>query len=511
MKIIPQPEKITALKGSFSINNKTRIKLTATDSNTKFISDYLQKNLLKMININLSIDPGVEKDYISFQMINRNLGPEDYILEIKPDQITINAGASAGLFYGVQTLLQIVFQSKEHQGSTVKLSCCRIEDRPRFSWRGMHLDVSRHFFSKEFIRKYIDLLALHKMNKFHWHLTDDNGWRIEIKKYPLLTEIGAWRKDLEHLPWNERDDSDDPGKGLYGGYYTQEDIVEIVEYARQRFIEIIPEIEMPGHSREVFAAYPQFSCKDKKLTVAPGGYWPNLDIFCAGKDETFHFLSEILQEVAQLFPSKYIHVGGDEANKTNWRNCTECQKRISDESLADEAELQSWFIGRISDFLKSIGKQLIGWDEILEGDLNTKATVMCWRGNGVDAAIKAASKDLDMVMCPNKVLYFDWKQNSDDIGAFGVTTLEQVYSYDPIPEVLTADQRYLILGAQGNTWTEWMEENRKVEYMVIPRICALSEIIWTAGNNKDFQEFRARLGEFLKLIEFYGFQYNEFF
>jgi hexosaminidase len=375
----------------------------------------------------------------------------------------------------------------------------------------MHLDVSRHFFGVDFIKKYLDLLAMHKLNVFHWHLTDDNGWRIEIKKYPELTKTCAWRKNIEHLPWNERDNSDDPGNGLYGGFYTQEEIKEIVQYAADQFITIVPEIEMPGHTREIFTAYPQFSCTGEKQTVAPGSYWPNLDIFCAGKDETFDFLKDILLEVIDLFPSKYIHIGGDEANKTRWKECPLCRKRIKDENLKDEKELQSWFIKQIADFLESKNRKLIGWDEISQGGLIENATVMCWRGDGIDAAITAVEKGCDAVMCPNPFLYFDWKQNEDDKGAFGVTTLEKVYNYDPVPDGFSPKKAKYILGAQGNVWTEWMPTEERVEYMALPRMSALAELVWTFTENKNFPDFKKRLDNLINIFSWKKINYNSIF
>ncbi|MBC8386158.1 MAG: family 20 glycosylhydrolase, partial [Candidatus Cloacimonetes bacterium] len=292
-------------------------------------------------------------------------------------------------------------------------------------------------------------------------------------------------------------------KGIYGGFYTQEEIREIIRYAADRFITVVPEIEMPGHTSEVFAAFPQYSCKRKKLSVAPGGYWPNLDIFCAGNDQTFEFLEDILDEVCDLFPSEYIHIGGDEANKTFWKECPKCQKRIADEDLKDENELQSWFIRRIEKFLLSKGKKLIGWDEISEGGLTKDATVMCWRGDGVDAVKNAVSNGNKAVMCPNFFLYFDWKQREKESeqGAFGVTTLKKVYSYDPVPQDIPEEQQNLILGAQGNVWTEFMTNPQEVEYMALPRMCALSEIVWTKQKSRNWKDFQKRMESYLKILE----------
>ena len=488
MNIIPKPQELIVSEGF--INKRNLAVRNSDESETSRI----QRNFVREADIqNQDNVPMSESGNIFFVLSGDITNEEAYQLKITETHIEVSASGFSGLFYGSITLLQIFKQYSQ------KIPCCEIEDSPRFSWRGMHLDVSRHFYGIVFIKKYIDLLASLKLNVFHWHLTDDNGWRIEIKKYPLLTEIGAFRTDLEHLSWNERDDKENEGEGVYGGFYTQEQIREIVEYAEDRFITVVPEIEMPGHSREVFAAYPQYSCKGKKLTTAPGSYWPNTDIFCAGNDETFTFIEYILEEVIQLFPSEYIHIGGDEANKTNWEKCPKCQKRIQRENLKDEKELQSWFIKKAEAMLKKRGRKLIGWDEITEGGLAEDATVMCWRGDGIDAVKNAVTKGNKAVMCPNPFLYFDWKQTEaeSEQGAFGVTTLETVYNYDPTPDVLTDEQKKLILGAQANVWTEWMPTEKDVEYMTIPRIYALAEIVWSQ-NEKDFEDFKRRLDMILK-------------
>jgi hexosaminidase len=371
----------------------------------------------------------------------------------------------------------------------------------------MHLDVSRHFFPIEFIKRYIDLLSLQKLNVFHWHLTDDNGWRIEIKKYPQLTEVCSWRKNLEHISWNERNDSDEDGKGIYSGFYTQEEIKDVIKYAAERFITVVPEIEMPGHTSEVFAAFPQLSCREKKLEVAPGGYWPNLDIFCAGKEETFSFLEDILSEVIQLFPSPYIHIGGDEADKTRWKECLKCQKRIVDENLKDENELQSYFIKRITKFLMEKGKIPIGWDEIIEGGLAKDIVVMCWRGDGKDALENAISSGNKAILCPNPILYFDWKQNEDSQGAFGVTTLKQVHDYEPEHAGISNKDKHLIFGVQANVWTEWMPTSKEVEFMAFPRMSALAEVAWLQKNNKNWKIFLSRLTKFRSVLDKYSVNY----
>jgi hexosaminidase len=394
--------------------------------------------------------------------------------------------------------------------SEVKLPCVTIEDSPRFGYRGMHLDVSRHFFGKDFVKKYIDMIAMFKMNVFHWHLTDDNGWRLEIKKYPKLTEICAWHVDREDKPWGKRELQKPGEKATYGGFYTQDDVREILEYARQRHVEIIPEIEMPGHSAEIFAAYPQFSCKGEKLTVQPGSYWPNIDIFCAGNDSTFIFLQDILDEVCALFPSKYVHIGGDEADKTRWKECPKCQDRIKKEGLKDENELQSYFVKRIEKYLISKNKRMIGWDEILEGGLAPEATVMSWRG--IEGGIEAAKQKHDVIMTPTSYCYFDYFQaepNFEPVGIGGYLTLKKVYSYEPIPEELSKDEQKYILGAQGNVWTEYIPTPSHAEYMAASRMIALSEVVWSKKESRNWEDFLVRFSTIKERLKAANINYSE--
>jgi hexosaminidase len=373
----------------------------------------------------------------------------------------------------------------------------------------MHLDVSRHFFPKEFIKKYIDLIALHKMNIFHWHLTDDNGWRIETDQYPLLTEVAAWRADREGIPWNECQPQRPGEPAKYGGFYTKEDIREIVEYAKQRFITVIPEIEMPGHSSEVFAAYPEYSCSGKKLTVQTGSYWPNTDIFCAGKEGSFRFLENVLAEVIELFPSEYIHIGGDEADKTAWKACPDCQSRIRNEGLHGVDELQSYFVKRIEKYLHSKGKRLIGWDEILEGGIAPDATVMSWRG--FEGGIEAARQGHQVVMCPTSHCYFDYYQADPEFqppGPGGLITVKKVYSFRPVPSELEGEQQRLILGGQGNLWTEYVPTASHAEYMALPRMTALAEVLWSPENKLDWEDFRSRLQTQFSRFELFNVNYS---
>jgi hexosaminidase len=511
ISIIPKPVKMKTGTGSFLINDHTALLFNAGDEEAMSTARMFAGQL-EMAGGPVLTPLGVGQNYRNISGIvfsitkDVHLPSEGYVLTVSKNNIIIEGGSGAGLFYGMQTLLQLlppeIFASKALQpGNTWNVPCITIQDHPRFPYRGMHLDVSRHFFPKEFILKYIDLIASFKMNTFHWHLTDDNGWRIEIKKYPKLIQTAAWRVDREDLPWSERPPQKPGEKADYGGYYTQDEIREVVEYAKKRYVTIIPEIEMPAHSVEVLAAYPQFSCTGGPFTVLPGSYWPECDILCAGNDSTFTFLEDVLTEVMDLFPSKYIHIGGDEADKSNWKDCPKCQARIKAEGLKDEKELQSYFIKRIEKFVASKGRKLIGWDEILEGGLAPEATVMSWRGP--EGGIAAARHNHDVIMTPGTYCYFDHYQGdpkTEPKAIGGFLTLKKVYSYEPVPHELTKEQSKYILGAQGNLWTEYVPTPEHAEYMVVPRMIALAEVDWTPGNLKNWNDFRTRMDpEFRRL------------
>ena len=409
--------------------------------------------------------------------------PESYTLSVTPQQILIRATSGAGLFYGLQTLLQLAQPSG---AGSYSIASVEIEDTPRFAYRGLMLDVSRHFSTKEFIKKQIDALAYYKINRLHLHLTDAAGWRLEIKKYPLLTEFAAWRTDPTWKQWwnGGRKYVRFDAPGAYGGYYTQDDIREILEYARQHYITVIPEIEMPSHSEEVLAAYPQLSCS--------GEPYKNSD-FCVGNEETFTFLENVLTEVMELFPSEYIHIGGDEAGKSAWKTCPKCQKRMKDEHLANVDELQSYLIHRIEKFLNNHGRHLLGWDEILQGGIAPNATVMSWRGE--EGGIAAVTSGHRAIMTPGAYCYLDSYQDApysqpEAIG--GYLPLKKVYSYNPVPASLTAEQAKLVYGVQGNLWVEYIPTPEHVEYMIYPRILALAETAWSAPERKSWPDFHTR-------------------
>lgn len=505
--IIPAPTKAELKKGHFEINGKTMILVNSDKEEVQFVSGGLKEKLSAFTGKEIKISQaGSSQPNNSIflkldESLMASLGKEGYQVSVQKSYVEIVAPAPAGLFYGVQTIYQLlppeIFadpSKTDRNDIDLAIPCVEISDFPSYSWRGMHLDVSRHFFPKEFVKKYIDLIAMHKMNVFHWHLTDDNGWRIEIDQYPKLTEISAWRADREDKPWDGRTQQQPGEPATYGGFYTKADIREIVEYARERFITVVPEIEMPGHSAEVFAAYPELSCSGERLTVQTGSYWPNKDIFCAGKEETFRFIENVLKEVSEMFPSEYIHIGGDEADRTAWKACPQCQSRIRNESLDGVGELQSYFVRRIEKQLHSMGKKLIGWDDILEGGLAPDATVMSWQG--FEGGIEAARQGHHVVMCPTSYCYFDYYQADPDFQppAFGgLVTLKKVYSFRPVPTELKGEERKMILGAQGNIWTEYIADPSHAEYMALPRMTALAEVLWSPPHKLVWNDFRKRL------------------
>lgn len=493
--VIPVPLKMEQGTGSFLLTENTKLYTNLHGREAKLLKNYLQA-------LPVHMKKGKKKDktnVLSLLITAKNAqlpSAESYTLSVTPEQILIQATSGAGLFYGIQTLLQL-FQPT---AAGYSIASVEIEDTPRFEYRGFMLDVSRHFFSKEFVKKQIDALAFYKINRLHLHLTDAAGWRIEIKKYPLLTEFAAWRTEANWKKWWNGERKylrfDEPGAS--GGYYTQNDIREIVEYARQHYITVIPEIEMPAHSEEVLAAYPQLSCA--------GEPYKNAD-FCVGNEETFTFLENVLTEVMKLFPSEYIHVGGDEAGKAAWKTCPKCQKRMQDEHLSNVDELQSYLIHRIEKFLNAHGRKLLGWDEILQGGLAPNATVMSWRGEeGGMAAIRSGHR---AIMTPGGYCYLDAYQDApysqpEAIG--GYLPLKKVYSYNPIPDSLSAERAKLIYGVQANLWVEYIPTSEQVEYMVYPRILALAEVAWSAPERKSWPDFHARALKAVADLQAKGYQ-----
>lgn len=503
LNLIPKPDSVVYYEGSFEIDENTKIYI---DNNLElknanllnlFFKDY------KGYELNIYFDTIPHTGKIIYLAENKiqELKHESYNFKSSISELLISSPDTSGVFYGIQTLMQILVTNH-----TLTVPCIEIFDSPRFIWRGMHLDVCRHFFTKDFIKLYIDFIAMYKMNTFHWHLTDDQGWRIEIKKYPKLTEVGAWRKAT--LIGHYRQYPHIYDSTIYGGYYTQEDIKEIIKYASDRNITIVPEIEMPGHSLAALASYPELSCTGGPFNVeADWGVFE--DVFCP-TEETFTFLENVLSEVIDLFPGKYIHIGGDEVPKVRWKESKYCQDLIKREGLKDENGLQSYFVKRIEKFVNSKGKILIGWDEILEGGLAPNAVVMSWRGT--QGGIDAAKLGHDVVMSPGGYCYFDHYQGdprSEPLAIGGYTPIEKVYSYEPVPSELKPDEQMHILGAQANVWTEYIPNTKQVEYMVFPRIAALAEVLWSPVKNKDYNNFKKRLFNQFEYLNYFGINYSK--
>lgn len=513
ISLIPQPQKMVLGESSFRIKKSTRLVVENVDQ--KVIADGFADLFEKATGWKLDIVVGGNENSNQLYFVTETMmDPEAYSLDVFKNRIIIKAAKPTGFFYAIQTLRQLLPAEIESPQTPNKVDwlvpVISISDHPGFKWRGFMLDVSRHFFPKEDVLRMIDNLALHKINTLHLHLVDDQGWRIEIKKYPKLTEVGAWRVDREDQPWNSRPKQEVGEKATYGGFYTQDDIREMVAYAQHRFITIVPEIEMPAHVTSALAAYPQFSCTGGPFTVPPGGVYSNTDIYCAGKDSTFMFLEDVLTEVIELFPSKYIHIGGDEATKTEWEKCPNCKKRIKAEELKNVEELQSYFSKRIEKFLHSKGKVLLGWDEILEGGLPPKAAVMSWQGfqGGVDAATQGH----DVVMTPDTPCYFDHYQGSMDqepLAIGGFNPLSKVYAFNPVPEELNADAAKHILGGQANLWTEYISNIKHAEYMTFPRIAALAETLWSPKEVRNWEDFSRRIQMFMKRYDRLGINYSK--
>ncbi|MEN0053453.1 MAG: family 20 glycosylhydrolase [Mucilaginibacter sp.] len=503
--IIPVPVSVKKAPGQFTLSHETIVQADSPSNKAVlFFKDFLANNLA--YNKPIIAKGGATNNVITLTSAGtENLPAEGYRLTITPQQVTV-AGKGAGLFYGIQTLIQLV---PLERGATSKLPCVQVEDYPRFGYRGAMLDVGRHFFSVEMVKKYIDLLAAYKLNNFHWHLTEDQGWRIEIKKYPKLTQIGSMR--AQTLIGGYRDRTPQQFDNTpYGGFYTQDQIRDVVKYATARYINVVPEIEMPGHSSAALAAYPELGCEPGKAYKAAETWGVFKDIYCPS-EKTFSFLEDVLTEVMELFPSKYIHIGGDEAPKDAWKNSAFCQQLIKKLKLKDEHGLQSYFIQRMEKFLNSKGRSIIGWDEILEGGLAPNATVMSWRGE--EGGIAAAQQKHKVIMTPgSNGLYIDHgqgKPSQEPLSIGGNEPLSKIYSYNPTPAELTLEQQQYIEGVQANLWTEYIPTDAKVEYMLLPRLMALSEVAWSPLANKNFKDFsETRLPGHLAWLDKNGFNYR---
>lgn len=499
--LIPAPSSITLSKSAgFMVDGNTAI-IGNTVANMENIKVFNALYTMRFKNsLNVLLNPPRRNNAVYVREI-KNDTTSAYTLDVYKDSIVI-VGSLKGCFYGLMTTLQLI--EKQLSGAYL-VKPVSIKDAPAFDWRGMHLDVSRHFFSVDDVKRYIDMMALYKMNVFHWHLTDDQGWRIEIKKYPKLTEIGAWRSATLKGHACEFPEHYDSTK--HGGFYTQEQVKDVIAYAAQRHITIIPEIEMPGHAQAAIAAYPNVSCKGDPLKVAQK--WGVFDdVFCA-KDENFTFLEDVLTEVMALFPAPIIHIGGDECPKVRWKVCPKCQAVKTREGLKDEHELQSYFIKRIEKFVNSKGKTIIGWDEILDGGLAPNAMVMSWRG--IEGGLAAVKQNHKVVMTPTEWCYLDHYQGNPQFEPLAIgwfTPLDNVYSFDPIPAELPDSLRSFILGSQGNIWTEYIPTMKHLEYMALPRMGAMAEVLWTYPKKRDYKEFYTRVNNHVKMLGQMGFNYS---
>ncbi|GAB4039315.1 glycoside hydrolase family 20 protein [Spirosoma jeollabukense] len=498
--LIPFPARFAGQNGQFTLSASTRVVVApGTDASVKAVAQTFINQVKTANGLSLTLaptSPALTKGAHIFLSLNKKLalGDEGYKLTVTPTRVLAEAATPKGLFYAAQTMRQLlpVGPLPSAQSSSLTMPACAITDKPRFSYRGLHLDVSRHFMPVSFVKKYIDLLAMHKQNTFHWHLTDDQGWRIEIKKYPKLTQIGSKRAETVVGQYFQNYPQQFDGKPV-GGFYTQEEIRDVVRYAQSRFVTIVPEIEMPGHALGALAAYPELGCEPTKAYQVATKWGVFDDVFCPS-DKTFGFLQDVLTEVIALFPGKYIHIGGDECPKTAWKNSAFCQELMKKNNLKDEHELQSYFIRRIEKFVTSKGRAIIGWDEILEGGLAPNATVMSWRGT--EGGIAAAKQKHNVVMTPAGTCYMDYYQGNpatEPLAIGGYLPLDQVYAYEPMPaELSPAEQKY-ILGVQGNIWTEYTPTPEAVEYMVFPRAIAIAELGWMQAGPHNFEDFAQRL------------------
>jgi hexosaminidase len=505
--IIPKPVSMTLHQGRFTITKRTVI---WTDAASVSVGQQLARYLEPATGLTLRVQTGGTMPSAAIVLrrepgLLKKLGTEGYVLDVRPARVIARAGESNGLFYAVQTMRQLlppaIFRGAPVTGVDWAMPAVTIEDAPRFSWRGAHLDVGRHFMPKEFIKKYIDLLALHKLNTFHWHLTEDQGWRLEIKRYPKLTEVGAWRKEtiIGHQPRDRATWQFD--KTPHGGFYTQDDAREIVAYGKARFVNVVPEIEMPGHSVAAIASYPEIGVTGQPIDVAT--YWGVFSDILNAEPSTVQFMQNVLSEVLQIFPSRYIHIGGDEADKTKWKASPRIQARIKELGLADEHQLQSWFIRQMDGFLTAHNRRLVGWDEILEGGLAENAVVMSWRGT--TGGISAARAGHDVIMAPESETYLNYYQTKDQVPENpahpGFLPLEKVYAFEPVPAELEAQFTKHILGAQAQIWTEYLPGPKNVEYQAFPRLTALAEVVWTPKDQKNYDDYLARLAVDLQRLQ----------
>jgi len=506
IRIIPLPAEVTDHEGLFALSNSTKIEISSESDQMRQLASFLTVHTEKYYGFSNTVVTSETGDKESvFLKLDENLklGKEDYHLSVSSDGVQIEAATPNGLFYGIQTLIQLM-PSTPKQVTEIILPGVEIKDSPRFSWRGLHLDVSRHFMPKEFILKYLDYMAMHKLNTFNWHLADDQGWRIEIKKYPLLTEVGSVRKMTMTGHINNPTGVDTIPSG---GYYSQNDVREIVAYASQRFITIVPGIGMPGHALAALAAYPELGCTGVPYEVATRWGIFN-DVYCPGKEGTYTFIKDVIAEITTLFPGRYIHIGGADCSETRWEKCPQCQLKMKTDSMGNVHDLHDYFVRRISRTLDSLGRDMVGWDDIIKDTLITKAVVMSWHSQS--GGIEAIQRKLQSVMSPAKFCNFDQYQTNpkgEPLAVGGLLTLEQVYNFEPVPEDLSRQEAKYIIGAQANVWTQYMKTPEYVEYMIFPRVAALSEVLWSTKESRNYPWFKKRMLEQVKRYDAEGIRY----
>jgi len=516
--LVPYPVEITAFDGAFILSSMTKVafeNIDPRDISMLFITSAFERFF--QINPVFTIPSRCKKNAIIFKInetLDSVLGDEGYRLHVSKRKIIIEANSPSGLVYAFQTIYQLwnqqrteLYPPKKHSPN-ISIPCVKIVDYPRFAWRGVHLDVSRHFFNVDFVKKYIDVLALYKFNLFHWHLTDDHGWRIQIDKYPKLTEIGAWRPERPDSEWRNPKPNKPDEPMTYGGFYTKDDIREVVAYAAVRGINVMPEIELPGHCSEILASYPEFACDNYPYRVEVGAYWPPKAIMCAGNPKVMEFYKDIFDEIIPLFPFEYIHIGGDEALKGNWEKCPKCLKKAAELNLTNLEQLQGWMVREVESYLNAKGKKMAGWIEIIDGDCNNTSLIYAWLGK--NKTMEAIGRGNPIVQCPTSHCYIDYYQadkstQPEAIGGF--VPLGKVYGFEPVYEDLEAEQAKQIIGVQWNLWAEFLFSPKQAEYMLLPRILAGAEVAWCLPENKNWERFKAALPYQKERLKLLGYNY----
>lgn len=513
LAIVPEPLFTVQKEGTFTLSGNPKLTLTGLGQNSPTVRYVLKSMRQSRLRPSLvAAGSGCDIELVLNDTVNTEIGTEGYVLEVRSSGIRLSANTETGLFYAYQTLIQMLPANvSKVTYSSITLPECTILDAPRFAWRGAHLDVSRHFFPVKFVKHYLDVMAAYKLNRFHFHLTDDHGWRLPSERWPRLNSVGSWRVDRDDEPWGKATPPREGERTSYGGFYTRDELKEIVAYAAERGIEVIPEIEMPGHTSAVLAAYPELACDDYPYEVAIGPYWPPKAILCAGNDSALQMMYDVIDEVCELFPSKYVHIGGDEAVKDNWERCPRCQRRMRQEHLADEDQLQTWFMGRIEEHLHRHGRTAIGWDEVAEdGGWDKADIVMSWRG--MKPGLDAARDGYRVIMCPTDYCYLDYYQadaryQPPAIG--GLVTMQKAYSFEPAPQGLNSHVADNIIGGQCNLWTEYVNTPSHAEYMLLPRMLAISESLWSPAGNKDWNRFRRKVENHKDRLAAKGYNYCE--